>query len=578
MSKLYDRRSRDLTAAGLVLAVVLLCAARLVLASFGRLYLEPENSPIDDQLMYNAAVSITNGQWLGPYAYNTVAKQMFFSVWLAFIHWLGLPYLVANAALGLAGAWVMAAALRPVLQKRLWVLGAFFLLAYCPVGFDQYNYRVYRDSITIPLMLLAVGGIAGAVLRLALPGQQSKKAAPWLYAAVGGLGLGASWLNREDGVWLLPFFCCFALIGALVLLKKNGLRKSLAALACLCLPFALLAGCLTAYAGMNYKYYGRFILSDLTSKDFTTAYGLLVGIEDPETGACRPISQTTRKKLYQNSEFFAALEPYWEAPRVMNAYGNAERGVYGGSFYYGMRLANQFAGQYVDPLETKAFYEQMAEELLRLEAQGVISIPHKAASTVPYWRAEYLVPTVKELGNGLWMALTCDTFASRPRLSVYSKVDLVAQMLDYLGGDIVRGYAAGTDKPYQNPLHKLAADVLCWAWRILILPAVAAGLWFAFAGCKKGFGTLFGKKKLFRPDGAFWAWVLVWGLVLSGLLRCALMAYMEVTVFGIGTYLMYVSTAVPLFGLAGFLGVSQMIRSGKNGRENGRENGRNNDL
>ncbi len=558
MSKLYDRRSRDLTAVGLVLAVVLLCAVRLVLASFGRLYLEPENSPIDDQLMYNAAVSITNGEWLGPYAYNTIAKQMFFSVWLAFIHWLGAPYLIANAALTLAGAWVMAAALRPVLQKRLWVLGAFFLLAYCPVGFDQYNYRVYRDSITIPLMLLAIGGIAGAVLRLVLPQAGKRNAAGWAFAVVGGLGLGASWLNREDGVWLLPFCCCFVLIGAVVLLKKNGLRKSLTALACLCLPFALLGGCLAAYADMNYKYYDRFILSDLTSKDFTTAYGLLVGIEDPETGACRPISQTTRKKLYQNSTFFAALEPHWESPRVLGAYGSAEQGIYGGSFYYGTRLANQLAGQYVDPLETKAFYEEMAAELLRLEAEGVITISHKTRSTVPWWRGEYLAPTVKELGNGLWMALTCDTFASRPRLSVYSKDDLVAQMLEYLGGDIVRGYAAGTDKPYQNPLHKLATDILCWSWRILILPAMALALWAVFSGCRQGFGTVFGPRKDMQANESFWRWVLLCGLLLSGLLRCALMAYMEVTVFDIGTYLMYLSTAVPLFGLSGLLGIKQL--------------------
>ncbi len=566
MSKLYDRKSRDLTALGFALAVVFLCIVRLVLAAQGRLYLEPENSPIDDQLMYNAAVSITNGEWLGPYAYNTIAKHMFFSVWLAGVHALGIPYLIAAAVMCLAGAWVMAAALRPVLQKRLWVLGAFFLLAFCPVVFDTFNYRVYRDSITIPLMLLAIGGVAGAVLRALLPhaGAKHPVAAAWGYAAVGGLGLAASWLNREDGVWLLPFAGCFVLIGILALVKKRGLRKSLGAVACLLLPFVLLGAGVAAYAGMNHKYYGRFIVSDLTSSEFSEAYSLLVGIEDEHTGVCRPITYATRRKLYESSEFFAELEPWWENGIVLNGYGSKKTGEYGGSFYYGIRLAHQLGGYYEDPQQAKELYEQIAEELLRLEGEGAVTIAHKGGGTVPYLRAEYLAPTVKELGSGLWMALVCRDFDPLPRLSVYTKDKLVAEMLDYLGGDIVHGYAEGTDKAYCNPLQRLAffgEQVLCWAWRILILPAVAAGLWFAFSGCKRGFAALFGPRRTAVFNGDFWRWVLIWGLGLSALLRCALMAYMEVTVFGIGTYLMYLSTAVPLFGLVGLLGAQQLIQS-----------------
>jgi hypothetical protein len=39
------------------------------------------------------------------------------------------------------------------------------------------------------------------------------------------------------------------------------------------------------------------------------------------------------------------------------------------------------------------------------------------------------------------------------------------------------------------------------------------------------------------------------------------MAYMEVTAFRIGTYLMYQSTAVPLLGLFGLLGVHELFCS-----------------
>lgn len=565
MKHLIDRDRRDLTPLGLAAGVVLLCLVRLLLAAQGRVFLIPESSPIDDQLMYNAAVSISEGRWLGDYQYNTIAKHMFFSVWLAFVHRTGIPYLVANAALLLGSAWCMASALAPLLKKRGWVLGAFFLLAYCPVGFDQYNYRVYRDSITVALLLFAFGGVIGCVLRAFAPEAEScaakkrRMAALYGWAAVGGLGLGTSWLNREDGVWLLPFVLCFLVLGAAALLKTRGLRKSLGALAGFCLPFVLMGCCLAAYAGMNLKYYGRFLVSDLTSREFTTAYGLLTGIEDKETGRYRPITKATRQKLYDNSDFFAALEPYWENTTVLNGYGDPTTGEYGGSYYYGLRLASQFAGYYTDAHTAKAHYEAITAELLRLEEDGIITFARKARSTVPYWRSEYLLPTLEELGRGLAMSLLCLDFDMRPTFSMYiPELTDVEPMLEWLNADMVRGYAAGTDQPYYNPLQKLAfagETALCWIWRILGLPAAACGLWFAGRYWKRGFRFLFGKEK--TPEATFLLWVLLWGLLLSAVLRCALMAYMEVTAFDIGTYLMYQSTAVPLLGLFGLLGVRE---------------------
>ena len=54
---------------------------------------------------------------------------------------------------------------------------------------------------------------------------------------------------------------------------------------------------------------------------------------------------------------------------------------------------------------------------------------------------------------------------------------------------------------------------------------------------------------------------MTFSLLLSAVLRCGLMAYMEVTAFRIGTYLMYQSTAVPLLGLFGLLGAHEAFCS-----------------
>jgi len=569
MKKLYDKSSHDLTRWGFWLCVTVLCMARLVLAAQGRLYLEPENSPIDDQMMYNAAVSITKGNWLGAYAYNTIAKMMFFSVWLAFVHWTGVPYLVANALLGIAAALFVAFALAPILKKKTWMIGAFFMLSCCPVFFDAYNYRVYRDSITIQLMLFAFGGVIGFVLRWMNTDKASRRSS-YFYAIVGGLGFGTSWLNREDGIWLLPFCVCFAAAGVVVVAKgaeKKDIGKKIChALSC-CVVYTAVTGlCLVSYAGMNLKTYGRFILSDLTSRDFTTAYGLLTGIEDEGTGAYRPITRATRQKLYDNSTFFAQLEPYWESPLVLNGYGNIETGEYNGSFYYALRLANQLYGQYEDAVQTKAFYEQIVQELLRLDQKGIISISHKRASTLAIWKNEYLLPTLQEVGNGIKMAVWLNNLCVEPTFSTYSKQDIVDEMQGYMHSQIVQKgiFAEGTDKPYYNLLQRMAFTVennIVWIWRVGIVPALIFTVGGVVCSGKKKLGWLFLKddisdcKMQAVKRERFLVWLLICGMLLSALLRCGIMAYMEVTTFGIGTHLMYLSTATPLLGLAGLSGV-----------------------
>ena len=74
--------------------VAVLIAGRLVLASCQDVYVWIDGAPLDDELMFRAAQSITAGNWLGAYDYLTLSKQMFFAVWLAFLHLLGVPWII----------------------------------------------------------------------------------------------------------------------------------------------------------------------------------------------------------------------------------------------------------------------------------------------------------------------------------------------------------------------------------------------------------------------------------------------------------------------------------------------------
>ena len=67
-----------------VLCALLVCL-RLALTGFQQAYIWVGGAPLDDELMFRAANSITAGQWLGTYDYLTLSKAMFFPVWLALL-------------------------------------------------------------------------------------------------------------------------------------------------------------------------------------------------------------------------------------------------------------------------------------------------------------------------------------------------------------------------------------------------------------------------------------------------------------------------------------------------------------
>ena len=56
--------------------------------------------------------------------------------------------------------------------------------------------------------------------------------------------------------------------------------------------------------------------------------------------------------------------------------------------------------------------------------------------------------------------------------------------------------------------------------------------------------------------GAVVPWLLLLGLLGMALLRCAMIAFVEVSSFGIGTSTMYLATVHPLFLLYAFLSLA----------------------
>ena len=163
-----------LSARAFWLCVALLVCLRCALTAFQQAYTWVGGAPLDDELMFRAANAVTAGEWLGAYDYLTLSKAMFFPLWLALLHALHLPYLVAGAGLWCAASLLAAFAAAPLWRKkepgraRLYTLGLFGLLACLPSSWAAYTLRVYRDNIFPALCLFFFAGMAGAALRAVL--------------------------------------------------------------------------------------------------------------------------------------------------------------------------------------------------------------------------------------------------------------------------------------------------------------------------------------------------------------------------------------------------------------------------
>ncbi len=526
-----------------LLCVLLLVALRLFIAGVQRVYLTTDGAPLDDGLMMKAAMELSAGNWLGAYTSFAIAKNMGFALWLALVHAVGVPYLVANAALWALCCLFAAFALRPVFSGRLARLLLFAFLLFCPVSFAAFTLRAYRDAVFPSVCLLLFAGAAGFALRLPeKPGRGL-----WLCALGAGAGLAAGWLLREDGALLLPFaVCAFALAGLFALLRKDIAKRALKIILC-AVPFLLLVAGVFVFSFANYLHYGVFFVNDLTQGAFPRAYGAMAAVSRAESGYTEriPVTRAALAKLEDASPTLALLHDDLTGGPALHGFAHPETGEYLGSFYYSLRVAADAAGVAKTAREAQAFWAAVEAEIAAAVADGRLKSEKPASSTVPLWDAQLFAPTAKEAAAGALHLMRFRECDPRPPFSTGAAAEVAAQAAYLHASPQAEGFVAGTDQIYYNLPQRLAfglCDVLTWVYRIAVWPLFAAALarmvWALCAFVRK---TVCERRFAF---GLLCAAVLL-GLMLSVLLRVGVAAYMEVAAFHIGTYLMYLSSAAP---------------------------------
>ena len=123
----------------------------------------------------------------------------------------------------------------------------------------------------------------------------------------------------------------------------------------------------------------------------------------------------------------------------------------------------------------------------------------------------------------------------------------IARWSAYLHCGFNSAAEAGKDTPYYSPYQKLVfgfMEAVAWVYRALLWLGVLAGLACHLRRCPAYCAA--------RRRTRLVPWLLLLGLLGMALLRCAMIAFVEVSSFGIGTSTMYLATVHPLFLLYAF--------------------------
>ena len=543
--------------------VAALVVVRLALTGFQQAYTWVGGAPLDDELMFRAAQSISARQWLGAYDYLTLSKSMFFPVWLAFLNALHIPYLLGGVALWCAAALFAAFAFSPLWEKwpaekgRVVTLGLFAALAYLPTSWASYTLRVYRDNIFPALCLLAFAGFSAAALRVL----RTDRTPLWPWLLAGGAGLTAGYLNREDaGLFLLPF-TVLATLGMLgVAVRRRRWTRVLVQV----LPYAMLAGGIGIFCALNQAYYGVFTLSDFSGGAFADAMGAMSRVATEAEDPMLSVPADARQKLY---EAVPELEPlsYWleEDPQMINDFRDPELEDYrAGSFYWAIRRAAQYEGIYDTAAGAEAYWQTVADKVNAACEDGTLPTRSgpRSGTTQPI-RAEYVLPTLQESVRSLGWVLTFQDCAPYESQRSIGTPEDFAQWSGYLHCGLNGAAEAGKDTPYYSPNQKLVFGLLgalrlVWAFVLPVCFVLAVLFWLRALPA-----SVRAARKCFT---ALVPWTLQTMILFMAALRCGMIAFVEVSSFGIGTSTMYLATVQPLlvlFVALSFVGAARQRRN-----------------
>ena len=317
----------------------------------------------DDQLMVEQADSIVSGKWLGEYDSRTLTKGIFTPLFMALTYILNVPFLIGKEIFYGIACIILILVLSKKIKNKIALTLIYLVLIINPIEYSAQMSRAYRDGLYMSLIILLVALLMGIFFN------RKQKAKKQIIYFIGlGLTFSATYLCREETIWLLPFI----LIYSLATIIPNYLNKKILLYL---IPIIITLISINIVCAINYKYYGVYTLNQYWGKAFQSAYGALLRVKPEEEIKTVPITGETMQRIYEVSPKFAELKDFLEGEKgdEWRDIGITVEGeLTGGYVQWAIMDGVQSLGHYDTATKAEEYYTELADEINKLCDEGVL--------------------------------------------------------------------------------------------------------------------------------------------------------------------------------------------------------------
>ncbi len=364
----------------------------------------------DDGLFVKLARTLEAGHWLGLYDNLTLAKGMFYPLFIVIAFWTSVPLKIAEQVVYLAASGLTAGIVRRRLGGSYPSLILFGLLAFNPVVWNWSFARVLRQGVYMSLSLAFVAILVA--IAFPIPDEANHGVRRLLLKGIAlGLVSAAYWMTREEGTWLFPALTvviAVALIGVwrpnwLPVSERGTFPRRSAHLKTIALPLVMALAVFMAadwlVAGVNYHHYGVFETNEFRSRSFLRAYGALLRIKHDHWRQFITFPKDARQRAYAVSPAARELESSfegnigkgwaWVSCTQLGKPGPCDE-VEAPWVMWEFRDAVAAAGHYHSARDAMRYYDTLADQINSACDRGVIQCHSPGVSVLPPFRWEYV--------------------------------------------------------------------------------------------------------------------------------------------------------------------------------------------
>jgi hypothetical protein len=424
---------------------------------------------IDDQWFVARAASISAGQWMGPFDAHTLIKQPGYPMFIAAMHALHLPLLLAHQLLYVMAVALVLVALRPVLPHRGRRMTAFALLLFNPMTMNTpISARVDRSGIYPALTMLLLASLVGLVGSCGRPRRLTV-----VWAVASSASLAALWLVREE--WLLVLPAVVVGLGLAILrVARSSLakpRKLVAAIGIAATPLSVMIGTLWLQR-VNDDHYGLAV-TNIEQTSVSTGLGAMFRVEPVTDFAQFPVTRETRALLYANSSHFAELRGPIEAAiggRYASVRPDGVRDLGGQVFQWVLLDAVGSTGHASTAVELDATLRAVGAEINSACDDGELRCSGPNSGIAPGWQWSQLPAVTARSVTALRKTFDLGAFSalSPDGDGTTSERALFATMTDEELAPASSGFLT------RQRVHLIAA--IRWVYRLLIVAVVVVGI------------------------------------------------------------------------------------------------------